>query len=398
MANTKIDRSKLNIKRISITIVGVVVLLIAVLTVIFLKNTNFAKIFKILESPTNKIQLLFVALIFTCMVYGFLWQFLTLFIIARNYKIKAKWYEWIIYALVSTLINNVTPFATGAEPYKVYWLVKNKVKLSDAITIVGATAIYWSIVQITVTWPSFIYISTKYDLLSQSENGLIAYWFTFCGMIVDFGIFSFFATAVFSEKFHLLVFKVVNKLRKLLKLKPLQETDRLDYVNQKQMFIKEFKRVGIVIFMFLFTASLVLFQYSSIYMSLKILNSELANAYHFVEVFNFTNISVTANNFIPIPGAEGTIQFTLELYFKSLIDKNSLTPELVKYFNSKTMQNDINDTIFLWRFILFYLPTMIGIIPGIAEIVQYIKSIRTPTIPPTNSVENNSLNTAVNNQ
>ncbi|WP_245576636.1 lysylphosphatidylglycerol synthase transmembrane domain-containing protein [[Mycoplasma] imitans] len=277
---------------------------------------------------------------------------------------------------MSTLINNVTPFATGAEPYKVYWLLKNKVKLSDAITIVGATAIYWSIVQITVTWPSFIYISTNYDLLVKSKDGLIAYWFSFCGMLVDFGIFSTFATAVFSVKFHLLVYKVVNKIRKLLKLKELDEDKRLEYVNQKKAFIKEFKRYWVVIFMFLFTATLVIFQYSSVYMSLEILKSKLTDLYSFIKVFNFSNVAITANNFIPIPGGEGTIQVTLELYFQSLIDPSSISNANVKYLNSKAINNDINNTIFLWRFVLFYLPTMIGIIPSIYEIFNYFKSLR----------------------
>ncbi|MES3496900.1 YbhN family protein [Mycoplasmoides gallisepticum] len=348
------------------------------MTFIFLKNISFKKIFDILRDPSDTRQKVFIFLIFACMVYGFLWQFLTLYIIARRYKVKARWYDWLIYALVSTLINNVTPFATGAEPYKVYWLVKNKVKLSDAITVVGATAIYWSIVQITLTWPSFIYISTNYNLLIESKNGIIAYWFSFFGMLVDFGIFTTFATAVFSVKFHLFVYKVVNKIRKLLKLKDLTEDKRLEYVNQKKAFIKEFKHYWIVIFMFLFTASLVLFQYSSVYMSLVILDSKLTDLYNFIKVFNFSNVAITANNFIPIPGGEGTIQVTLELYFQSLVNPSSLSREFIRYFDSKAFNNDINNTIFLWRFALFYLPTMIGIIPSLYEIIIYFKSLHKP--------------------
>ncbi|MES3518731.1 lysylphosphatidylglycerol synthase transmembrane domain-containing protein [Mycoplasmoides gallisepticum] len=373
-----LEKNKPNVRRISITIVSLIVLLIAVLTFIFLKNISFKKIFDILRDPSDTRQKVFIFLIFACMVYGFLWQFLTLYIIARRYKVKARWYDWLIYALVSTLINNVTPFATGAEPYKVYWLVKNKVKLSDAITVVGATAIYWSIVQITVTWPSFIYISTNYNLLIESKNGIIAYWFSFFGMLVDFGIFTTFATAVFSVKFHLFVYKVVNKIRKLLKLKDLTEDKRLEYVNQKKAFIKEFKHYWVVIFMFLFTASLVLFQYSSVYMSLVILDSKLTDLYNFIKVFNFSNVAITANNFIPIPGGEGTIQVTLELYFQSLVDPSSLSREFISYFDSKAFNNDINNTIFLWRFALFYLPTMIGIIPSLYEIIVYFKSLHKP--------------------
>ncbi|WP_027333118.1 lysylphosphatidylglycerol synthase transmembrane domain-containing protein [Mycoplasmoides gallisepticum] len=373
-----LEKNKPNIKRISVTIVSFIVLLIAVLTFIFLKNISFKKIFDILRDPSDTRQKVFIFLIFACMVYGFLWQFLTLYIIARRYKVKARWYDWLIYALVSTLINNVTPFAAGAEPYKVYWLVKNKVKLSDAITVVGATAIYWSIVQITVTWPSFIYISTNYNLLIESKNGIIAYWFSFFGMLVDFGIFTTFATAVFSVKFHLFVYKVVNKIRKLLKLKDLTEDKRLEYVNQKKAFIKEFKHYWVVIFMFLFTASLVIFQYSSVYMSLVILDSKLTYLYNFIKVFNFSNVAITANNFIPIPGGEGTIQVTLELYFQSLVNPSLLSREFIRYFDSKAFNTDINNTIFLWRFALFYLPTMIGIIPSLYEIIVYFKSLHKP--------------------
>ncbi|SYV95027.1 Uncharacterised protein, partial [Mycoplasmoides gallisepticum] len=100
--------------------------------------------------------------------------------------------------------------------------------------------------------------------------------------------------------------------------------------------------------MFLFTASLVIFQYSSVYMSLVILDSKLTYLYNFIKVFNFSNVAITANNFIPIPGGEGTIQVTLELYFQSLVNPSLLSREFIRYFDSKAFNTDINNTIFLW--------------------------------------------------
>lgn len=51
--------------------------------------------------------------------------------------------------------------------------------------------------------------------------------------------------------------------------------------------------------------------YLAVFLALTLLGVVDNNLINSNLVFNITNVAVTANNFIPIPGAEGTIQITI---------------------------------------------------------------------------------------
>ena len=56
--------------------------------------------------------------------------------------------------------------------------------------------------------------------------------------------------------------------------------------------------------------------YSSMYFSF-VLSGALENI-SFSDCFNYTNIAVTANNWIPIPGAEGTLQILIITFINGI--------------------------------------------------------------------------------
>ena len=71
----------------------------------------------------------------------------------------------------------------------------------------------------------------------------------------------------------------------------------------------------------------------------------------FSDWFNYTNIAVTANNWIPIPGAEGTLQILIITFI------NGINTNVDNVF-----KENVNNIIFVWRIFTFYLPAVIGMI------------------------------------
>ncbi len=45
------------------------------------------------------------------------------------------------------------------------------------------------------------------------------------------------------------------------------------------------------------------------------------------QLFNYTNVATTANNFIPIPGAEGTLQAVLNTFIINSKDTSITIPQ-----------------------------------------------------------------------
>ena len=75
----------------------------------------------------------------------------------------------------------------------------------------------------------------------------------------------------------------------------------------------------------------------------------------FLSVFNYMNVGVTANNFVPLPGSEGSLQAILQIMLSNTF--NNLNLE-----SSEILNQIINPSIFIWRLFTTQLPAVIGLI------------------------------------
>ncbi len=78
-------------------------------------------------------------------------------------------------------------------------------------------------------------------------------------------------------------------------------------------------------------------------------------------MFNYVNVGVTANNFVPIPGGEGTLQGILITLFSAI--NNSAFPhdELIQIST---------DSVFIWRIFTFYMGAIVGLLTFLWEIIS----------------------------
>lgn len=349
---TKDNKKFLSKKNIIIMSVFFIVLIIlSVCVSVFFLGIKFETIASLTEQKFTNQKLLWLFLVLFSMIYIILWNSFYLYRFSREYGLKAKWYEWFVFGIVSIFFNSITPFSLGGEPYKVYWLNKHGLDTRKSWLVISSTTIFWSFTQIVLTWPSFIYVSTKYDIISQTSDGLVAYWFTFGGMVVDLAMFSSIFLLSYSKKCHVVINTVWNWVLKKLgrPYKTKQQIIEEFKINEsfKKDYINEMKKWKNVIFQFIGTTIYSLAYYFGVYFSFRLVDIDL---FTFSNIFNVTNVAWTANNFIPIPGGEGTIQIILQ---KFLI---AFQP------NVTTSSEEINAAIFVWRSFTFYIPTIIGLL------------------------------------
>ncbi len=103
--------------------------------------------------------------------------------------------------------------------------------------------------------------------------------------------------------------------------------------------------------------------YCSVFLALSLLGTIEPTITNSDLIFNITNVAVTANNFIPIPGAEGTLQFTIIGLVSTLGEKmTTANGSPITSSNLEAFTNSLNQPIGLWRICTNYLLFIFAVI------------------------------------
>ena len=275
----------------------------------------------------------------------------------KKINLKAKWYDWILFSVIGSFLSATTPFAVGDDPYTIFWLRKNGMTTKQATATVASVGVLGPFSQIIITWPSFFVLCSNYSVLSVNWEWKLLFWLTFMGLIFDFLGFSFYWLISYSKNVHYIINICFNYFRKIFgKSCKTKEEIRKEF-KENGAFQKEFmKELKDIKFLIPFAIGNILWNilyYITMIFSFKLLNPGLVINYF--SVFNYVNVAVTANNFIPIPGGEGTIQILLITFIKN---GNDISGNL----NNKSIEEVINSAVFIWRFFTFYLIALLGLI------------------------------------
>lgn len=357
----------------------IVVIVVGVLTSIFFLGINFQTISKLQQQPLSLEKSPFLIGLIFSMLYYWMWNIITIWFNSRAYGVKASFWDWLIFGITSVFITGITPFSLGNEPYRIYWLTRHGLTSRNALLVVSSTSVYWTLVQIIVTWPSFIIVSTHYQQIASSQQGIIAYWFSLIGMLMDIAVFLIFFTVSYSRRVHVFLGRILNKILKLLK-RPYKTVEQLydEYQTQasfKTAYIAEMKRWKHVVFQLIGVTGLAIINYFSVYFAIQLLNTPIIGIYDVQTIFNIANVAISANNFVPIPGGEGTIQIVLReflLAWNSGLDLSTIDRDQLK--------TGINTSIFVWRAFNFYLLTTLGLLFFPIVLYQHFMHVKNKNI------------------
>jgi hypothetical protein len=265
--------------------------------------------------------------------------------------LKALKFTWIGF-----FFSAITPAATGGQPVEVYYMNKEKIKVSN-----GTMAMLLQLCgfQISTILVSIICAIINFNML---KDGMI--WFYLLGLSLNTIALTFMLIGVFSKK---ITRKLVNGLIKVIKFFRVRNVEKkidkieesLDQYNESSIFIKSHKSEFIkailrVTIQIIFYHSIPYFIYRAFGL----------NTYSYLKIFSVQAVLFITVSSLPLPGAIGVSETLFLKIYGKIFGKLLL-----------------NGAMLIYRFVSFYLYIIIS------SIVVIINTIRMKDV--VNEVDSN---------
>jgi len=245
---------------------------------------------------------------------------------------KALKFTWIGF-----LFSALTPAATGGQPVEVYYMNKEKIKVSN-----GTMAMLLQLCgfQISTILISIICAIFNYNML---KDGII--WFYLLGLLLNSIALTFMLVGIFSKK---ITRKLINLLVKILKLIRVRNVEKkidkieegLNEYNASAVFIKKHK--GEFIKSIIRVMIQIIFYHSIPYFIYRAFGLD---TYSYLKIFSIQSVLFITVSCIPLPGAIGISEtLFLKIYGKVF---------------GKVL---LNGAMLIYRFVSFYLYIIISTI------------------------------------
>lgn len=318
-------------------IVNVLIILLATsLVLYFALKDDYETILNVMFSIDKRWLLIGFSLI---MGYWF-FQSIVLWKITKNFKESYRMRSAMKLILQTTFFNAVTPFATGGQPYQIYSLRKEKIKITDSTNISIECFIVYQIALVTL---GLIAIISNYYYNFFPDNVVLERLVTL-GFIINFFVIVALFLLTFTKKLsHIIMRIVVSILNKLKIVKNKEHT-----IEKFENYIREFhKGAKILLDKKGEFATMIFFELIS-FLCLYLVPFALICGVNITGVNPLVVIITSAyvmliGSFVPIPGGTGGLEFGFLAFFGSIIVGSKLKAVML-----------------LWRFITYYFGMMIG--------------------------------------
>lgn len=362
----------------------VLAIILIIITVTFVTNVNVGTIVITvaeIRNHTNGIIAGWILLLILSSIIRVIWQIESIRMRYKHYLTNVKVREWINFGIITIFINSITIFALGSDPYKIWWMSKKGLRLSQATAIILSSGWVIQLTQMLLSYPSLGYLIYMYfynqPLFAHTYETNISMSLVCAGYCNDVLVFCALTILGYNLKLQFTIARIFNWIRKKIgmnyKSKEVLEEEFIAKSKFQKTFMKEIRSFEANFYVAFWTLFALLMYYFSMFFAL-----ELVVPYYpdervkivddsFWNTYNFANVATVANNFIPIPGGEGTLQFVLISFFNSTTNKLAIPKD---WDVSKT----IKQTVFLWRVFNYYLIIIFGsfyvLIVGIKILIQ----------------------------
>lgn len=324
--------------------VSILVLIIALsLVLYFTLKDDFSGI----TYNLSKVNILFFVIAILVFIISLLLKSVSLNLFLKDYKKDYGLLKSFKLILISQFLNGVTPFQTGGQPFEIYILRKDGIRISDSTSAILKDFISY---QISLILVGLFAIIINHDLNFIEYNKLINLLLIF-GFLINVLVLVFIILIVNAKLVVIKLtkklfgffgrFKVMNKVI-LLEDNVLKGLDNFYSAGNdiKKDKVKLFKAIlcNITSLLLLYIIPFV------VYVSLNAKNITLLNS---IVSVSFVMI---IGNFIPIPGATGGVEYSFLQFFGTFV-KNPV----------------LSSGMLLWRFITYILGMIIGFIALILD-------------------------------
>ncbi|MBE6159697.1 MAG: flippase-like domain-containing protein [Lactobacillales bacterium] len=312
---------------------------VTVLVLFFSLKDNYEEIISILKT-LNKGWLLVACLL----IFGY-WFFKTIALntIVKKFKSEFRFRKAFRLILEINFFNAITPFASGGQPFQIYSLRKEKIKMADCTTIAIQQFVVY---QIALVILGVIAIICNHFFHMFPNNSVIKHLVTI-GFIVNAVVTVALFLLAFTKKINKFIVNIgINLLHKfkIVKDKEKQTKKFNKYINElydgtKLLLKNKSEFIGMIFINFaglvcLYLVPLAILYGAGDYTSFNGLESVIASAY-----------VMLIGSFVPIPGGTGGLEFGFIKFYGNFIKGSVLTAIMIT-----------------WRFITYYIPMIIGAI------------------------------------
>lgn len=290
-------------------------------------------------SETNYIWI-FIAILFM-FFYWFL-KSIVLYNFTRKFNPNFKFMSSFRTQIVTQFFNAITPFSTGGQPFQIYNLKKNGLKISDATNV---TIEEFVVYQIALVLLGIIAITLNHIFLIFPYNGLLSR-LVVIGFLINTLVIIFLFIVAFGKNINKFLInfaiKLLSKL-KIIKNKEKTLTEWNEYINNfhngAKILIANKKEFALNIFYSFiglacyYVIPLLILYSMGDFSSFNGIEAIVASAY-----------VMLIGSFVPLPGGAGGIEFGFLNFYGFLI----------------LSQPTLKAIMLLWRFVTFYLGIIVG--------------------------------------
>lgn len=263
--------------------------------------------------------------------------------IIKNFKKEYRFRDCFKFILQVNFFNAITPFASGGQPFEIYTLKKDNIKMADVTTIVIQQFVVYQIALVSL---GLMAIGANNMFHMFPNNSVLKHLVTI-GFIANTLVTVVLFLLAFTTKTNkFIITKIIHLLNKLKIIKDVdkQEDKFNNYINDlhdgtKKLLENKLSFVGMILANFmglicLYLVPLAILYATGDYTSFNGLQSVVASAY-----------VMLIGSFVPIPGGTGGLEYGFIRFYGNFIKGSVLTAIMIT-----------------WRFITYYIPMIIGAI------------------------------------
>lgn len=319
-------------KKINIGILFVMIVLVLYLTL----KDDFSGIIKQISNTDYKFFLLAI-LIF---LLSLLFKSASLFTFIREYDSNYSVKNAYQLTLISQFLNGITPFQSGGQPFEIYLLRKQNIRITDSTNALIKDFISFQIALIII---GIFSILLNLNLGITSKTPYLK-WVVFIGFVINTGVLLVLLIFLIAKKTGRKIglkfinfiyrFKIINKIP-LTKEKAINGIEHFyeasDTLRKSKFKIFIGVMYNIIHLVLLYLVPLIIFK-SLGFNNISILDSIVA-----------TSFVMLIGNFVPIPGATGGIEYGF-----------------IQFFGVYVKGVILSSAMLLWRTITYFLAMVIG--------------------------------------
>lgn len=313
---------------------AIVLIIVTILVLYFSLKDDYNTVIDTILNIDKRYLLLGFFLLFS---YWF-FKAITMWVVTKKYG-KYRFRNAFRMVVETNFFHAVTPFSTGGQPYEIYSLKKNNIKLTDATNVSVQSFIIY---QIALVLLGTIAIICNYFLNLFPANRLLEKLVTL-GFIVNFLVIVVLFLLSFTKKISKFLLSFIVKFLNKFKIfknpdKTLQDLDK--YIKEfnegaKKIIKNKLEFLGLIFLQFISLTSLYLIPFV-LFMGVGIYINPLL-------VVATSAYVMLIGSFVPIPGGTGGLEYGFIAFFSN--------------FNSTKIVTAI---MLLWRFITYYFGMILG--------------------------------------